>query len=144
MQLLCRCKPLVNTWQIDCTSLRGYALICGLLANTLTAFVASLGATLRETTWAKLALKLTPRSDLNPVQTEHVRLSSAIRVVSKTDTFSHPASSLPGIGNTGAVRFDIAGAQAVERLSCQGEFLSERSEDRFQARLIRFPRSHAC
>jgi hypothetical protein len=35
------------------------------------------------------------------VQTEHVRLSSAIRVVSKTDTFQHPASSsLPGIGNT--------------------------------------------
>ena len=27
------------------------------------------------------ALKLTPRSDVNPVQTEHVRLSSAIRVV---------------------------------------------------------------
>jgi hypothetical protein len=30
-------KPLVKTWQIDCTSLRGYALICVLLANTLTA-----------------------------------------------------------------------------------------------------------
>ena len=84
------------------------------------------------------ALKLTPRSDVNPVQTEHVRLSSAIRVVSNTNTFSHPASSPPGIGNTGAVRFDIAVAQAVERQSCQGEFLSERSEVRFPARLIRW------
>jgi hypothetical protein len=38
---------------------------------------------------------------------------------------------------------EIAVAQALERQSCQGEFLSERSEDRFPTRLIRFPRSHA-
>ena len=45
--------------------------------------------------------KVSQRRKVYPVQTEHVRLSSAIRVVSKTDTFQHPASSsLPGIGNT--------------------------------------------
>ena len=38
-----------------------------------------------------------------------------------------------------AVRFDIAVTQAVERQPRQGEFLSERSEDRFPVRLIGLP-----
>src|ERR1700730_9642914 len=40
-----------------------------------------------------------------------------------------------------AERFHIAVAQAIERQPCQGEFLRERSKNRFPLCLIRFPRS---
>ncbi len=40
-----------------------------------------------------------------------------------------------------AERFHIAVAQAIERQPCQGEFLRERSKNRFPLGLIRFPRS---